>query len=195
MNSPASPSDFADWLSRTARGLGYTSDIQLARALGIQPSTISRWRTKGLRPSVEHLLRISKLFGINIVPLLALAGHVPPEAVADSEVPEPPSPVTETVRRIEDAQLDDLYKKILLAYWDRRLEEERNRVYAMIDLFESWQAKQKRPDAGTRALKLLDTRLPAHVQQAFEELVGALDRDIAERQAAIDRATNRGGGS
>ncbi|MGW4958205.1 helix-turn-helix domain-containing protein [Nonomuraea sp. NPDC004186] len=115
-----------------ARAMGYPTDASLAEALEISPSTILRWR-RGSRPSVEHLARLSNTLGVRLEGLLALAGHVSPSVFdAKADLPEPPSPITETVRRITDSPLSDASKDALIKYWNERLTEERALVYELI---------------------------------------------------------------
>jgi transcriptional regulator with XRE-family HTH domain len=112
--------------------MGYPTDASLAEALEISPSTILRWR-RGSRPSVEHLARLSNILGVRLEGLLALAGHVSPGVFdTKADVPVPPSPITETVRRITDSPLSDASKDALIKYWNERLTEERALVYELI---------------------------------------------------------------
>ncbi|MET7327456.1 helix-turn-helix transcriptional regulator [Nonomuraea sp. NPDC005650] len=119
-----------------ARAMGYPTDASLAEALEISPSTILRWR-RGSRPSVEHLAKLSGILGVRLEGLLALAGHVSP-GVFDTraDLPEPPSPITETVRRITDSPLSDESKDALIKYWNERLAEERALVYELIRILD-----------------------------------------------------------
>ncbi|XVQ85865.1 helix-turn-helix domain-containing protein [Microbispora siamensis] len=127
---------FSNWLSQMSRAMGYPTDASLAEALGISPSTILRWR-RGSRPSIGHLVSLSNVLGVRLEGLLALAGHVAPETLgARTDLPEPPSAVTETVRRIRDSSLSDQSKDALTRYWEGRLAEERGRLYELIRILE-----------------------------------------------------------
>jgi transcriptional regulator with XRE-family HTH domain len=51
----------------------------LGRAIGSQPSLVSRWM-QGQRPNPESLDRIARVLGLDVRRLMVLAGHLPPEA-------------------------------------------------------------------------------------------------------------------
>lgn len=44
-----------------ANALGYATNSELARDLGIEDSTVGRWRREGIQPSLEHLQRFRAL--------------------------------------------------------------------------------------------------------------------------------------
>jgi transcriptional regulator with XRE-family HTH domain len=73
----------------------------LGRAIGSQPSLISRWM-QGQRPNPESLDRIASVLALDVRKLMVLAGHLPPD-------PEPTDenvslmPLFLTLRRIEGA--------------------------------------------------------------------------------------------
>ena len=48
-------SPFIDWLNGMSRAYGYARDADLARALGLQQATVSRWRRQGARPSANNI--------------------------------------------------------------------------------------------------------------------------------------------
>lgn len=122
---------FADWVSTTARGFGYKTDAALAQAIGVQQSTVTRWR-HGNQPQIKHLVALAYLFRMRIDPLLAMSGHVPADLLGDSEPAGPP--MTESVRRIRDAPLADMQKDALTRYWNKRLDEERSKLFHLIDM-------------------------------------------------------------
>ncbi|MET9068528.1 helix-turn-helix domain-containing protein [Streptosporangium sandarakinum] len=127
---------FSVWLTQMARAMGYPTDASLAEALGISPSTILRWR-RGSKPSVTHLVRLSTTLGVRLEGLLALAGHVDPQVLGPkAELPEPPSSVTETVRRIRGSSMSEQSQEVLTRYWNSRLAEERGRAYELIRIIE-----------------------------------------------------------
>ncbi|TDC52865.1 transcriptional regulator [Actinomadura sp. KC345] len=167
------PLSFARWLADMSRALGYPREADLARALGLPQSTVSRWR-KGSRPSVEHLVRLSRVLKTELEPLLVLSGHVDADIGIDvlSRPPEPPSSRTETVRRIEEADLPEDMKEILRQYWDRRLAEERGRVYRFITQFSSPEDVAMEEMKGWLA-SAYETELPLHVTSAFLDLLSA----------------------
>ncbi|WP_168221167.1 transcriptional regulator [Actinomadura sp. WMMA1423] len=168
-----------------SRALGYAREADLARALDLPQSTVSRWR-KGSRPSVEHLVRVSQLLKTQLEPLLVLAGHVDPAVGANirSTPPEPPEHRTETVRRIEEADLSEDMKETLRRYWDRRLIEERARVYRFIDQF-SDAIEPSMEEMKSWLARAYETDLPAHVTSTFLDLL-SMHVDHLNAQAAKD---------
>lgn len=129
------PSSFIDWLTAMTRALGYNRDSELARALQVDQSIVSRWR-KGSRPSVEHLARVSALTGTPLEPLLVLADYVSASAVRNATVPEPPAPTTPGERVIKEARIPDVLKNELRGYWSHRMREERARLSNLVQILE-----------------------------------------------------------
>lgn len=164
------PGQFATWLEATAQALGYTSDSALAKALSVEQSTVSRWKTSATaRPSIDQLLKIGKLFGIRLEPLLVLSGHAPADAVGVSELPAQPTSAAE--RQIVDA--DPEVQELLRQYWGARMREEEIRLAWLMVHVSEVQAAQKVP-AGKRqsAIELVSTNVQTHVSdvltRAFE---------------------------
>lgn len=178
--SPTEPLSFPRWLADMSRALGYAREADLARALGLPQSTVSRWR-KGSRPSVEHLVRLSRVLKTELEPLLVLSGHVDADIGVDvlARPPEPPSPRTETVRRIEEADLSEEMKVILRQYWDKRLVEERGRVYRFIDMF-SDPNEADFDDMKVLLAKAYETDLPAHATSAFLDMLDVQVQRVEE---------------
>lgn len=56
----------------------------LGRAIGSQPSLVSRWMM-GSRPSTSSIIAISRALGLDVKRLLVLAGHLPPDEVEDED--------------------------------------------------------------------------------------------------------------
>ena len=54
---------------RTAWGW---SQVELARRLNISKQTVSNWENENIQPSIEMLLRLTKLFGVSADYLLGL---------------------------------------------------------------------------------------------------------------------------
>lgn len=71
--------EFSSWLEATRKAMGFRTNTALAEALGIPQPTVSRWKS-GAQPSVEHLAKLSDLFGVSLKTLLVLAGHLPGQA-------------------------------------------------------------------------------------------------------------------
>ncbi|MGW0587479.1 helix-turn-helix domain-containing protein [Streptosporangium sp. NPDC002607] len=179
----ATNTQFTDWVTATSRGLGYKTDAQLAAAIGVQQSTITRWRTEGSQPQIKHLVALARVFGMKIGPLLAMSGHVPPELLNDAELPAPA--VTETVRRIQDSSLNDRQKKHLLDYWERRLTDERERLWKVMDLTEEAERATSRKivsDKFQQALfALTSSNLNAHI---FTLLSNLFTLDVSPKRRA-----------
>ncbi|MGW4641830.1 helix-turn-helix domain-containing protein [Sphaerisporangium sp. NPDC004334] len=180
-------SAFADWVNATARGLGYRTDAQLAGAIGVQQSTITRWR-QGAQPQIKHLVELARLFKMRIDPLLAMSGHVPPDLLGDARPSGPP--VTESVHRIRAAQITDESRKLLFNYWDDRLSEERARLYLLIE----WIADVEREGPGTRETligsiaDLLQSDLEVQVMQLLFEIAGVETRS-RKRRRRVEKPT------
>jgi transcriptional regulator with XRE-family HTH domain len=51
----------------------------LGRAIGSQPSLISRWMM-GSRPNPDRTIAVANALGLDVVHLMVLAGHLPPSA-------------------------------------------------------------------------------------------------------------------
>lgn len=159
---------FWEWLSRTAVGLGYPTEAALARALDISPSTVFRWRT-GSRPTIKHLLGISRTFGIKLEALLVLSGHAPADAVGDPKPPLPLEPVTPAERIILDADLDSHLEAIMQKYWESRILEERKRLEMLIELLMLDPVPLADESFSRQLSDILESRLPAHVSRAIVE--------------------------
>ena len=54
---------------RTAFGW---SQVELAKRLGVAKQTVSNWENENIQPSIEMLVRVSKLFGVSTDYLLGL---------------------------------------------------------------------------------------------------------------------------
>ena len=65
------------------------SQVELARKLGVAKQTVSNWENENIQPSIEMLVRLSKLFGVSTDYLLGLddtprisVANIPPEVIA-----------------------------------------------------------------------------------------------------------------
>lgn len=56
---------------QTRTSLGW-NQVELARKLGVAKQTVSNWENENIQPSVEMLVRISKLLGVTTDYLLGL---------------------------------------------------------------------------------------------------------------------------
>jgi transcriptional regulator with XRE-family HTH domain len=73
----------------------------LGRAIGSQPSLISRWM-QGQRPNPVSLDRIASVLALDVRKLMVLAGHLPPDPEPNEESASV-MPLFLTLRRIEGA--------------------------------------------------------------------------------------------
>jgi hypothetical protein len=128
---------------------------------------------------------LSEVLGVQLVGLLALTGHADPDVLGDrGKLPEPPSPITETVRRIRDSDLSDQAKDALAKYWDGRLAEERHRVYELIRILEG--AERGQLDVIDDLLKVLSLAsqpgLPKHLMNLLREVTSILESGGTRRR-------------
>ncbi|MFE1104117.1 helix-turn-helix domain-containing protein [Nocardiopsis alba] len=119
-------SPFAEWLISTGRALGYTTNTSLAKALGVPQPTVSRWKS-GSKPSVEHLVKISELFGVELKTLLILSGHIQGDIVKEVH-----PPLNQAERMISDAQISAGQKQLIVEYWRNRMGEEHARLARVV---------------------------------------------------------------
>ncbi|MGN1410991.1 MAG: helix-turn-helix domain-containing protein [Oscillospiraceae bacterium] len=68
-------------------GKQHKSKADLARYLGIRPTTVTEWGTKGKKPSLEYVSRISEFLGVSCDYLLT--GKEPIPKATMIEVPKP----------------------------------------------------------------------------------------------------------
>lgn len=77
--------EFSAWLDATSKAIGFRTNTALANALGVPQPTVSRWKS-GSQPSVDHLVKVSRLVGIHLEHLLVLAGYM--DAEPNAQAPE-----------------------------------------------------------------------------------------------------------
>ena len=70
---------------RIARGW---SQVVLAKRLGVAKQTVSNWENGNIQPSIEMLVRLSKLFGVTTDYLLGLddVKHLNMEGLSDTVI-------------------------------------------------------------------------------------------------------------
>lgn len=169
------PPSFSEWLNSTGRALGFPTSASLARALGIQQSTVSRWKTKGSQPGVEHLAKISDLFGVELKSLLVLAGYLDATPGIASA---PAVHMSFEELMINDLSISERFKDVARKFWADRMNEERNRLGDFLLGLEEAVVSANVPDldAPDRAwpAQLSDTRLARQVGSALAELEDAM---------------------
>jgi transcriptional regulator with XRE-family HTH domain len=87
MAEDRSRTQFAGWLSTSMSSRGL-SQAQLARAVGVADTQVSRWRRGQVLPTVQYLQRIADTFGVQRTTLDRLVGFPVAEAAmpaADSD--------------------------------------------------------------------------------------------------------------
>jgi transcriptional regulator with XRE-family HTH domain len=82
------PSRFAGWLSTSMTSRGLTQ-AQLARAVGVADTQVSRWRRGQVVPTVQYLQRIADTFGVQRTTLDRLVGYPVAEASASGSARDP----------------------------------------------------------------------------------------------------------
>jgi transcriptional regulator with XRE-family HTH domain len=80
----------------------------LSRAIGSQPSLVSRWMM-GARPNTESIQMIAEALGLDFMRLMELAGHVPPSE--DDEDADPQR--THLIAKLRTVPLTDERARML----------------------------------------------------------------------------------
>lgn len=167
----AKESKFADWLIATGRAMGYATHTSLAKAIGVPQPTVSRWKT-GAKPSVEHLVKISELFGIELKTLLILSGHMKGEVSSE----ELALPISEAERLVDESPLEEALKEALRDFWKERMQEEHARLQELLKGVEYAVS----PSGGIRGTELepwlekaVESGLARHLQRLQHSLVKA----------------------
>jgi transcriptional regulator with XRE-family HTH domain len=89
---------FAEWLHAELRRRKL-SQSKLAAYLGVHPSGVNRWLTKGMLPSTESCAALARVLHVDLNYLMRLAGHLPEET---GESPTPASPPDWIVAELSD---------------------------------------------------------------------------------------------
>lgn len=81
----------------------FGNQSDLARALGIRPSTVQYWSSKGTIPRKRHskIIEVGRALGLHIDPLELSAGYVPPHTSGEPAGSYPESPFAKWRGRIE----------------------------------------------------------------------------------------------
>ncbi|WP_433699074.1 helix-turn-helix domain-containing protein [Nocardiopsis sp. CA-288880] len=172
MSEPAPT--FADWLFNTGRALGYTTNSALARALGVPQPTVSRWKT-GSKPSVEHLVKISELFGVELKLLLVLAGYMKGDV---RDIPLE-APTSKAERLIAESEVGEAAEALLSSFWGRRQDEELKRLEKLVaGIQESVRL------TGSYDLRSMEKSLDDALQTELPQHVHHLVRGLTRRKLA-----------
>jgi transcriptional regulator with XRE-family HTH domain len=81
---------FGRWLNAMMRARQLTGS-DLARAVGVNPSTVSRWR-RGATPDPSVLPSLAKALDVDPLRLMVTTGFVSPENARVEPLPMPPAP-------------------------------------------------------------------------------------------------------
>jgi len=169
------PPSFSEWLNSTGRALGFPTSAALARALGIQQSTVSRWKTKNSQPGVEHLAKISDLFGVELKSLLVLAGYL---EASPGIATAPAVHISFEESMINGLSLSERFKDVARGFWAERVAEERSRLASFLLGLEEAVVSANVPDLDepdrTWAAQISDTRVARQVGSALLALEDAL---------------------
>ncbi len=111
---------FAGWLAATMSSRGL-SQAQVARAVGVADTQVSRWRRGQVVPTVQYLQRIADTFGVQRTTLDRLVGY--PVAEADSAAaaggdPDVEAELQALQARLRDAMQTRLPRTMWKAYVD-----------------------------------------------------------------------------
>lgn len=107
---------FAEWLSRTLAEREIAGG-EVARALGVNDSAISRWKNGKASPGLESVMKLADFLDINPVALAVTAGLMEEEQVGVPRLPLPKE--IKVIARVEDQimkirGLDDETRKALI---------------------------------------------------------------------------------
>lgn len=127
---------FVEWLNNVSLAAGYSSTTALAQRLGVSQSTVSRWKTRSARPGIDHLVKLSKLFKVELTALLVIADYIDPEAAdvtPESYYPEPSTRDTAVSAGVL-AELEGDQSEAIYRFWNRRLQEEETRLQEALEM-------------------------------------------------------------
>lgn len=166
---------FADWLIATGRAMGYTTYTSLAQALGVPQPTVSRWKA-GAKPSVEHLVRISELFGIELKTLLILSGHMK----GDVSAKDLALPSSQADRIIASMKSNGEYREMLKDFWQRRQHEELERLQLLADGVDATVTTTGRADP-----KSMEPWLEGALRSELSKHLRALEQELSQSPGPI----------
>lgn len=99
---------FGAWLKQTRRTAGFPTPSALGRETGIDQSLIAKWEADKAQPGIANLRRLARVLpGVTVVDLMVRAGHLEPEEVGMSSLPETPAPALDPDLEGIQAWLDD----------------------------------------------------------------------------------------
>jgi transcriptional regulator with XRE-family HTH domain len=110
---------FGTWLSSTMQTRGLTQ-AQVARAVGVADTQVSRWRRGQVVPTVHYLQRIADTFGVERGTLDQLVGY--PVAQAPKRDDHAPDPAMEAELQAHHARLRDVMQRLPRSMWSSYVE-------------------------------------------------------------------------
>lgn len=117
----APPTQFADWVIAKAAERGLHTKAAIARAVGTDPSTVSRWLSSQNGLSVESLRKLAPALDVRIGDILVAAGLTPDEIGLVPLAPLPPQ-VREVMKILNSNEYSDREKRSLLSGIGRTLD-------------------------------------------------------------------------
>lgn len=115
---------FAEWLSRTLAERGIAGG-EVARALGVNDSAISRWRNGKATPGLDSVMALADFLEVDPIALAVTAGLMDPNQVGKERLPLPEQSraialAEEQIMKIRG--LDDETRKALITTLRERYE-------------------------------------------------------------------------
>lgn len=119
---------------RTARGL---SPADLARALHVSPTQVSRWRRGQDVPSISNLEDIARLFGVDRETLERLAGYRANPVTGEQDTIDPQ---VAAMLDNEKAELQEILHEIDPVFWNAILQAQRTARKLAVDNIHAMQS-------------------------------------------------------
>lgn len=90
---------FGKWLSAQMTACGFSSNVALAQLIGVNDSTISRWRNDVMVPNMDQLQALEKPLKTPVTQMAVRAGHLTEEQARVRRVAAtaPEQPVGRTI--------------------------------------------------------------------------------------------------
>ncbi len=115
----ATREDFARFLRGIMADHGYTSNVDLARLLDVEPATISRWLAATGEPSIDNLRHAAPNLRMLLVDLMVEAGVISEAEAGHKPLPARPLPreirlTLELLDKLEKENVPERYPKALL---------------------------------------------------------------------------------
>lgn len=116
---------FATWLDRTLTERGIAGG-EVARALGVNDSAVSRWRNGKAVPGLESVTKLAEFLEVNPVGLVVTAGLMKPEVAGVEPLPLPDDTKTRSMVKSQIMAIRGLTteeKESLMEAYDKVISE------------------------------------------------------------------------